>query len=156
MNWAVMNGQRVPSRREDGTSLIEFTWVALILLVPLVFVVSAVFEVQAAAYGVTAATRAATRAFTLAPDAATGQKRARAAAEQALADQGWSLSDSRVEYAGIRCIGGCLEPGSSAEATISANVPLPFLPEWMTGGANLVIPVSSTHRTPYGEYRQSR
>lgn len=148
----------LPTRhaREDGTSLIEFTWVALILLVPMVFVVTAVFEVQAAAYGVTAATRAGTRAYTLAPNDATGRDRAREAAEQAMTDQGWSLNDSRVNYQGIGCFGGCLEPGSSAELTISANVPLPFLPDWMTGGANLAIPVSSTHRTPYGEYRQGR
>lgn len=152
----MMRSLRRVHSREDGTSLVEFSWIALILLVPLVFVVSAVFQVQAAAYGVTAATRAGTRAYTLSPDPGTGEARAWAAAQQAMADQGWSLNDSRVEYKGIRCVDGCLEPGSAAELTIEANVPLPFLPGWMTGGANLAIPVSSTHRTPYGEYRQSR
>ncbi|NUR09441.1 MAG: hypothetical protein HOQ45_20855, partial [Nocardioidaceae bacterium] len=74
-------------RRRDqrGTALVEVTWLAVLLLVPLLYVVLAVFEVQRAAYAVSAATRAAGRAYTLAPDQASAGLRARAAADVAMA-----------------------------------------------------------------------
>ena len=49
-------------RGEAGSALVEVTWLSILLLVPLVYVVLAVFEVQRAAFAVDAATRAAGRA----------------------------------------------------------------------------------------------
>jgi hypothetical protein len=48
-------------RGEDGTALVEVTWLALLLLLPLVYLLVAVFDVQRASYGVSAASAAATR-----------------------------------------------------------------------------------------------
>ena len=52
---------------EAGSALIELSWLAILLLVPLVYVITSVFDVQRAAYGVTAATRAAGQAYVLSP-----------------------------------------------------------------------------------------
>nr|MBA2464590.1 hypothetical protein [Nocardioidaceae bacterium] len=57
-------------RDESGSALVEVTWLAILLLVPLVYVVLGVFEVQRASFGSTSAARAAGRAFVLAPDPA--------------------------------------------------------------------------------------
>ena len=46
-------------RTERGTALVEVTWLAVLLLVPLVYLVLAVFDVQRSAFAVNAATRAA-------------------------------------------------------------------------------------------------
>ena len=46
-------------RSESGTVLVEVTWLAILLLVPLLYVVLSVFEVQRAAFAATAAARAA-------------------------------------------------------------------------------------------------
>jgi Flp pilus assembly protein TadG len=48
-------------RSERGSALVEVTWLPILLLVPLLYVVLAVFEVQRAAFAVNAATRAAGR-----------------------------------------------------------------------------------------------
>ncbi|MDQ3156771.1 MAG: hypothetical protein M3Q98_08605, partial [Actinomycetota bacterium] len=74
-------------RDEDGTAVIEFIWLALLLLIPVVYILIAVFDVQRAAYGVSAASRSAARAFILAPDVPTAFERADRAASVALSDQ---------------------------------------------------------------------
>ena len=68
--------------------MVEFTWLVLLLLVPLVYLLLAVFDVQRASYGAAAASRSAGRAFVLAPDQQTAYARAEDAARVALADQG--------------------------------------------------------------------
>ena len=60
----------------------------------MVWIVLSVFEVQRGAFGVTAAARAAGRAYALAPDDAAGKQQATAAAAVAMADQG--LGDTAV------------------------------------------------------------
>ncbi len=77
------------TRGDDGSALIEVTWLAILLMVPLVYVLLSVFDVQRGAFGVSAASRAAGRAYSLADTDAEGRSRARAAARTALADQGF-------------------------------------------------------------------
>jgi Flp pilus assembly protein TadG len=142
-------------RDERGTALVEVTWLSPLLLVPLLYVVLAVFEVQRAAYAVDAATRAAGRAYSLAPTRAAGAARARTAAAVALSDQGLRLSRARVA---IRCAprpGSCLSPGSVVHVRISLPVALPLVPDAL-GGNTPSIRVESEHAVPYGSFRESR
>ena len=62
---------------ERGSATVEFTWLTILLLVPLLYVVIAVFETQRAAYGVSAASEAAARAFLQADDLESARSRAR-------------------------------------------------------------------------------
>ena len=73
---------------EAGSALVELTWLGLLLLVPMLWIVLSVFEVQRGAFGVSSAARSAGRAYTLAPNDAVGQARAEAAVRLALDDQG--------------------------------------------------------------------
>ncbi len=47
---------------EGGSALVELTWLGIVLLLPMVWIVLSVFEVQRGAFGVTAAARSAGRA----------------------------------------------------------------------------------------------
>ncbi|WP_020577287.1 hypothetical protein [Actinopolymorpha alba] len=136
---------------ERGNAIVEFCYLGILFLIPLVYVMLAVFDVQRAAYGVSAAAREAGRAFVLAPSVGEAEARARQAAQYAMSDQGLDLGNG-FSY---RCDGGCLQAGSSVVVTVSFTVPLPFVPDAI-GGPLASIPVSSTHRTPYGDYRESR
>ena len=71
---------------ERGSALVELSWLGILLLLPMLWIVMSVFEVQRGAFGVSAAARAAARAYALAPDDATGAIRAREAARVALDD----------------------------------------------------------------------
>ena len=87
---------------DDGNALVEFTYLAVLLMVPLVYVLLAGFQVQRAAFGVTEAARQAGRAYARADSAATGQARADAASMLAMKDQGITNSSPPM----ITCLGG--------------------------------------------------
>jgi Flp pilus assembly protein TadG len=77
-------------RRSDdgGSATIEFVFVAVIVMVPLVYVIAAVATVQRNQLAVTQAARDAGRAFATSNTAGDAQRRVRAAVRLALTDQG--------------------------------------------------------------------
>ncbi|MBC7631170.1 hypothetical protein [Aeromicrobium sp.] len=140
-------------RGSDGSATIEFVWLTVLLLVPFVYIVVAVFDAQRAAYGVSAASRSAARAFLQAPDVASGEQRARSAARVALDDQG--LPAASVQITCLPSATACLEPGSSVRVLIRITQALPLTPSAL--GSQLAgITVDSTHVEPYGSYRSRR
>lgn len=137
----------------DGTATVEFVWLTVLLLVPFVYILVAVFDTQRASYGVSTASRAAARAFLQAPDVATGQRRAQVAARIALDDQDLGIATVRVTCLPTR--GDCLRPGSSVRVVVRATQRLPLTPRAL--GAQLGgIRVDSTHTEPYGTFRSER
>ena len=141
-------------RSESGTVLVEVTWLAILLLVPLVYVVLSVFAVQRAAFAATAAARAAGRAYVMAPSLDEAEARARAAGAVALADQGVTDAGTTVSV-GCRPAGGCLTPGSVVHVEVTAQVPLPLLPP-VFGHQPPSIRVEAEHTVPYGTFREDR
>ena len=138
-------------RDERGSALVEFSWLAIILLVPLIWVVISVFEVQQGAFATTAAARAAGRAYALAPDDATGKARADAAVRQVLADQGTPGQSARVQI-------NCESPGDSCHVgtavitvRVDSGVELPFFPAILGKGA-ASFSLDATHTVPIGQY----
>ena len=142
-------------RDESGTALVEFTWLSILLLVPLLYVVLAVFEVQRSAFAVNAASRAAGRAYTLAPSQGEAVARARAAAEVALRDQGLTLADARLETGCEPDPDDCLSPGSVIHVRMTCGVTLPLMPDALGGNAPSVR-VAAEHIVPYGTFREDR
>ena len=137
-------------RGDDGTALVEFAWLGIILLVPLVWIVLSVFEVQRGAFAVSSAARSAARAFALADSDAAGEADARAAIRQALDDQG---GDDRAFRFAIRCGGGdCHRTGEVITVQVWTRVDLPFLPG-ILGGDAPSFALDSTHTVPVGQFR---
>ncbi len=122
--------------------MVEFTFLAVLLLVPLAYVVVAAFTVQKAAFAVTAATREAGRAFVTAESADVAAGRAHAAAGLAMGDQGLSLADGTLR---IRCDGECLVPGTAVRIELDYAVTLPLLPRALGGRPLAAIRVHGTH-----------
>jgi Flp pilus assembly protein TadG len=140
-------------RRENGTATIEFVWLSILLLVPFVYMLVAVFDAQRASYGVSTASRSAARAFLQAPDVSTGEQRARLAARVALDDQ--SLADARVHITCLPSPAECLQPGSSVRVVVRTTQALPLTPS-VLGSQLGGITVDSTHTEPYGTFRRKR
>jgi Flp pilus assembly protein TadG len=142
-------------RDARGSALVEVTWLSLLLLVPLLYVVLAVFDVQRSAFGLSAAARAAGRAYATAPDEASALARARLAARVALADQRVNADDVRLHVSCNPDPGNCLSPGSVIQVDLSYQVALPLVPDAL-GGDRPSIRVSASHREPYGTFREDR
>jgi hypothetical protein len=136
---------------EAGTALVEMIWLGILLMVPMVWILLSVFEVQRGAFGVAAAARSAGRAFSLAPDDATGRRRAEAAAGVALADQGVAGSDwtFHLECGGLP---DCHVGGAVVTVRVETQVALPFVPDLLGGGATFAL--AAVHHLPIGRYQE--
>lgn len=141
-------------RDERGSALVELTWLGILLLVPVVWIVLSVFEVQRGAFATSGAARAAGRAYALAPTDAAGQARATAAARQALADQGVDGQPMRLTVTCRPAPADCHQPGSVVSVTIHSRVDLPLLPSVLGGGAPS-FGLSAGHTVPVGQSRDA-
>jgi len=134
----------IRGRSDEGSAIVEFVWLAVLLMIPLVYVVLAALSVQRSAFASTAAAREAARAYATAGSDAEGERRAEAAAAMAMHDQGVSWSPrGRV----IQCGACTFAPGSTFSVDISTTVALPFVPRWLCDERCVAgIPVSAHHR----------
>lgn len=139
--------RRPAATDERGNAILEFHFLGILLLLPVVYIMLAVLDVQRAAYGVTQAAREAGRLYVATGDEAA----ARAAAEVALRDQG---VDPETVVVGLRCTADpCFQPGAEVTVTVSTAVPLPFLPDVLAGAANAQIPVDASHASVVDRFR---
>jgi hypothetical protein len=143
------------SGAESGTAIVELVWLAVLLLVPLLYVVLAVFDTQRTAYAAAVAARSASRAFVTAPDQATGYSRARLAARLAFLDQGVERPRFALRITCRPTSGACLTPGSVVSAEVSSAAELPLMPR-VLGSNTPRINVDAVHQSPYGRYREAR
>jgi Flp pilus assembly protein TadG len=125
-------------RDESGSALVEFVFIALVVFVPLVYIVAGFSAVQRGVFASTAAAREAGRAMGTAPDPVTGQERALRAAQLAVEDQSVDATDVQLAYAaaGDDCEGGVgyaptLTPGEEFSVCVTVTVRIPLLPEFI-------------------------
>lgn len=144
---------RVVERRRDerGSAVVELVWLGILLLLPLLWIVVAVFEVQGGAFAVSSAARSAGRAFALAPDDGSGQRAATAAARQALDDQGLDGVPIRVEVGCTPYPGNCHSGTSVITVRVTSRVVLPLMPDFL-GGDEPSVRLDSSHTVPIGRY----
>lgn len=137
---------------EQGTALVELTWLGVLLLVPMVWIILSVFDVQRGALGVSSAARAAGRAYALAPTDALGRERAQQAAEQALDDQGVE-ANAEVTVTCTPFPHSCHQGTSVITVRVATRVDLPLLPQ-VLGGQAPTFALDAEHTVPIGQYQE--
>lgn len=100
---------------DEGNAIVEFLYLALVLMVPLVYVMLGVFDAQRASFGVTEAARQAGRTWVATPGC--DRTRAVRAAQLALGDQGVTATAIDVPTT-------CPAPGGRAEVRVRSFVQL--------------------------------
>jgi Flp pilus assembly protein TadG len=123
---------------EGGSAIVEFVFIALVVFLPLVYLVAGFSAVQRGVFAATEAAREAGRAMGTAPDPVTGQARAQAAVAIAVADQSVQATDVALAYApvGAGCAGvtgyaPVLTPGEEFTVCVTVTVRIPLLPEFI-------------------------
>lgn len=140
-------------RDEDGSALVELTWLGILLLIPMLWIILSVFEVQRGAFAVSGAARAAGRAYALAPTDAEGRQRAEAAAAQALADQGVQGVPVRVQITCTPYPHDCHSGTSVITVVVASRVDLPLLPTFL-GGSAPSFALDASHTVPIGQFQE--
>ncbi|MGY5885099.1 hypothetical protein [Modestobacter lacusdianchii] len=129
---------RLGSGAERGSAIVEFVFIALVVFLPLVYIVAGFSAVQRGVFAANAAAREAGRALGTAPDLVTGQARAEAAVALAVEDQSVAATDVVLAYApaGSGCdVAGSwtpsLTPGEEFSVCVTVTVRIPLLPEFI-------------------------
>lgn len=142
------------SHADRGSAVVEFLGVALVLLLPVLYLVLTVGRLQAATFAVEGASREAARAFVTAPSSGDGARLAAAAVGLALGDQGFAPTPDGLT---IACSARpCLEPGGEVTAHVRLDVPLPLVPEFVRGVVPLSVPVEAQHVASVDAYAAQR
>lgn len=121
---------------EEGSAVVEFLALTLLLILPVVWLITAAAQIQAASYAATGAADQAAKVY--AAEGSPGQ--AEAAAAMTLAD--FRLAPERADVTRT-CSGPCEDPGTVVSYTVQVAVPIPAAPQ-LFGMQPRLMTVSST------------
>jgi hypothetical protein len=150
--------RRVPGER--GAAVVELLVVFLTLLVPLVYVMVVMADVQRALLATSSAAREAGRVYVTGADRVDAERRAGVAYREVLATYGMRAGD---RGAGMRLRAGCpaaagpgctgeFGPGAEVEVEVTYRVPVARLP-FLGAVAGPGVTVGATHHTRVDRYR---
>jgi hypothetical protein len=129
-------------RAEDGRAVVEFVFLGILMLLPLLYLVLTAARLQAASFAASLASREAGRAFVTGRDDADASERAHAAARLAFED----FAFERGAGLELACDGSpCLRPEGTVTARTSIAVQLPLIPDFISGRVPSTVTISSTH-----------
>ena len=133
---------------ERGSAVVEFTFLALLLMVPIVYFVITVGQIQGGSFAVVGAADQAAKVYVAQSDASTAQAAAENAVALALSDFGHQPDRASMT---ITCNpADCQAAGTAITVTVSLDVPLPFVP-FAEGLSATAVEASSTQLV--GRYR---
>lgn len=130
--------------RERGSAVVEFLGGAVVLLVPLVYLVLTLAQLQAGTFAAQAAARDAGRLVATADPEQAGDLAA-SAVTLAFADHGLQV-DGAAALA-VACETTC-EPGERVHVSVDVDVPLPYVP-----GGGITVPVHAETWTTIDPFR---
>lgn len=115
------------ARGDEGSALVEFLALAILLLVPIVYLILTLTQLHAGKFAAASAVQSAARVFIAAPDVATAHEHAAVATRVALDDQGFT-EHAVSEVLNVECLEECLSPNSGVRISVSIPVQVPGIP----------------------------
>jgi len=127
---------------DRGSAVVEFVALGVLLLVPVVYLVLCVARLQAAAFAAEGAAREAARVVAAPGPEGDARADAEAVVALALADQGFDVSEGRLD---TWCsTDPCSAPESLVRCTVTVEVVLPGVPGFLAGAVPARLPVVAT------------
>lgn len=136
---------------DEGSASIEFLTVGMLLTIPLVYLVLAMAQLQAATLATEGAARQAARMVATADSHGEGLAAADAAIAVALADLG--LEPTAVDVACGPTPSDCTTRGGTVQVAVEVTVPLPLVPPVLDLDVGLSVPISAQAAQPVSELR---
>lgn len=133
---------------DDGSASLEFITAGILLLVPLIYLVSALSVLQGAAFAAEGAARQGARVFVQSETTEEGSLAARQAVAVAFSDFGITDGVAPVEYSCEPLPDSCLTREGHVTVTVRVSVALPLLPAFLgrenSGGIPFVATATQT------------
>lgn len=123
-NEPQQTGPSRPAAAESGSAIVEFIFLAVLLMVPVAYLILTVGQVQGGAYAVVGAADQAAKVFVLHKDLPAAHLAAEQAVQLAIEDMGFDPASAELT---ISCDGGCLTAGSTISAHVQLRVELPVV-----------------------------
>ncbi|RWZ61078.1 hypothetical protein ELQ92_08500 [Labedella populi] len=146
-----------PSRRstsDGGSASLEFIVAGLVLLVPIVYLVVTLSQIQSAVLAAEGGSRHAARLFVDAPDPTTAVERAEQAVAFALDDQGIDSSSARVTISCADDVAAeCLDQGDTVTVVVRIDVALPLAPPVLDLDRLAIVPVEARSANAVSDFR---
>jgi hypothetical protein len=140
-----MRSTRTPCEADDGNALVEFVAVGVLLLVPCVYLILFLGQVQAATFAADSIARESARLLVTEPDEERARDRAGAAAALILSDHG--VEQPAGDSVRISCSASpCRTPDATVDVGVELLVPAPLLGGGIAGSGPLGVTVSTEHR----------
>jgi Flp pilus assembly protein TadG len=143
--------RRIEGGGDAGNAIVEFVYLAVLLMVPLVYILITVFRVQAASYAVSSAAREAGRVYATSETLDDAGPRAFAAASLVMSDSHLPLRPEQMEITCSRT--PCLQPGSQVNVVMTYQVALPLVPRFFADRAPATVRVTSRHLEVVDRYQ---
>lgn len=132
-------------RDDEGSAVLEFVTLGVLLLVPVVYLVICLGQVQAAAFAVEGASREAARVLARSPDEQETARRVDAVVDLALRDQGLAGADDPPPVVEVLCSPEpCTAPETRVSVTVQVEVVLPGVPAFVDAVVPARVPVRAT------------
>jgi Flp pilus assembly protein TadG len=132
-------------RGDDGSAVLEFVTLGVLLLVPVVYLVICLGQVQAASFAVEGASREAARVLARAPSEQEAARRVEAVVDLALRDQGLGGADDPRPAIEVDCAADpCTTPETRVSVTVEVDVVLPGVPAFVDAVVPTRVPVRAT------------
>lgn len=136
--------RRAKPSTDEGSASLEFITAGLLLLLPLVYLVLTMAQLQAGAFAVEGAARQAARVYVQSASAAEADAAAARAIEVALADFGLSPDGVVVSVSCAPEPARCLTRRGFVTIHVSTSVPLPLVPPILDLDVPLSVAVNAT------------
>ena len=129
---------------DEGSASLEFITAGMLLLLPLVYLVLTMAQLQAGAFAVEGAARQAARVYVQSATTAEANAAAQRAIEFALADYGLDTDAVTVSVSCSPRPANCLTRRGLVTIQVSTTVPLPLVPPVLDLDVALSVAVNST------------
>lgn len=143
---------RIDWRSDQGSALVEVIFLMVVLMLPLLFLAGSLGRLQAGAYAASAAAREAGRAYVTATDPAEAPTRGASAAELVFGAHGFGDGQGTVR---VSCpVTPCLAPGGTVSVEAEVDVPVPLVPDFLSGVVPTSVTMSARHSEAVDRFRE--
>lgn len=139
----------ISHRNDHGSATVEFIALSVILLIPAIYLLVTISQLQAAGYAVVAASDQAAKTIAYTDNDSHAQSRAMQTVH--LTAENYQLDPSTTNTT-IHCTNApCTTPGTQITVNVSIDVPLPLIPTFL-GNQTRIATMDATGYHVIGEF----